>query len=131
MPPTDAELQIARALADIQGHWYGHAPAGVYCKVTDAFVMVVLEETFSEAERLLISRGEPHGIQEMRRSFQSVMADEFTSIVEQHTGQQVRSFLSNTDLKENISVEVFVLAEAIEDMATYEQAIEEQDGQER
>ena len=38
------------------------------------------------------------------------MADQFKAVVEQATGRQARSFFSDTDLEQDVSVEVFVLA---------------------
>ena len=38
------------------------------------------------------------------------MADQFKAVVEQATGRQVRSFFSDTDLEQDVSVEVFILA---------------------
>jgi uncharacterized protein YbcI len=48
------------------------------------------------------------------------MADQFVSIVEQATGRRVRSFLSETDLEEDLSVELFILAERRTDMSSFE-----------
>jgi uncharacterized protein YbcI len=48
------------------------------------------------------------------------MADEFGSIVEQATGRRVRSYISDTDLAENVSVEVFLLGASLEDMSDFE-----------
>jgi uncharacterized protein YbcI len=78
-------------------------------------VVVVLEETFTPAEKTLIARGEAESIQDIRRRFQRAMADEFTSVVEGATGREVRSFLSETDLDNDISVELFILAPALGD----------------
>jgi uncharacterized protein YbcI len=85
-------------------------------------IVVVLEETFTPAERTLIERGEAEGIQDIRRRFQRAMAEQFVAIVEQATGRTVRSFFSDTDLKHDISVEVFVLADERTDMAAFEPA---------
>jgi uncharacterized protein YbcI len=46
------------------------------------------------------------------------------STVEQATGRRVRSFLSETDLAEDISVELFILAEQRTDMTAFEDAEE-------
>jgi uncharacterized protein YbcI len=81
---------------------------------------VVLEESFTRAEKTLIQRGEAEGIQDIRRRFQRVMADQFKSIVEQATGRQVRSFFSDTDLDQDISVEVFILAGDRTNMSGFE-----------
>jgi uncharacterized protein YbcI len=83
-------------------------------------VIVVLEETFTPAERTLIERGEAGGIQATRRRFQEVMEDDFKAIVEQATGQQVRAFLSNTHLSTNVSVEIFLLTGVLENMQAFE-----------
>jgi uncharacterized protein YbcI len=39
------------------------------------------------------------------------MADDFTSVVEQATGRKVRVFLSETDVDQDVSVEIFLLAD--------------------
>ena len=83
-------------------------------------VVVVLEETFTPAEKTLIARGESEGIQDIRRRFQRAMAEQFKAIIEQSTGRRVRSFLSETDLEEDLSVELFILADDRTDMTAYE-----------
>lgn len=125
---TDQELSIGREIAELQAHYYGRAPARVYTQVSDTMVVVVLEETFSVAERTLIEREEAGGIQDIRRRFQRVQADDFKAVVESLTGRKVRSFVSDTDLKENISLEIFLLSGALEDMAAFEREIEREGG---
>jgi uncharacterized protein YbcI len=83
---------------------------------------VVLEETFTPAEKTLIARGESDGIQDIRRRFQRAMAEQFRSIVEQTTGREVRSFMSETDLVNDIAIEVFRLGGARTDMTGFEEA---------
>jgi hypothetical protein len=53
------------------------------------------------------------------------MADQFKSVVEQATGRTVRAFLSETDLENDIAVEVFLLADARTDMASFEDESQE------
>jgi len=53
------------------------------------------------------------------------MADRFRAIVEQATGREVRSFLSETDLDNDISVEIFLLGAGRTDMTSFENAGEE------
>ena len=84
--------------------------------------MVVLEETLTPAEQALVARGEVKGIQELRRRFRRVMADDFKAIVEQAMGRRVRSYISDTDLGELVSIEVFLLGASLEDMSGFETA---------
>jgi uncharacterized protein YbcI len=84
--------------------------------------VVVLEESFTRAERTLVERGEREAIQHIRRRFQQAMADGFTSVVEQATGRKVRVFLSETDVEHDVSVETFLLADERTDMRGFEDA---------
>jgi uncharacterized protein YbcI len=75
----------------------------------------VLEESFTRAEKTLAGRGERDAIQHIRRRFQQQMADSFT-------GRKVRTFLSETDIAQDVSVETFLLADERTDMTPFEAA---------
>jgi uncharacterized protein YbcI len=68
-----------------------------------------------------VAAASSYAFQDIRRRFKRVMEEQFVSIVEQATGRRVRAFLSETNLKEDISVEVFILAEARTDMSDFEE----------
>jgi uncharacterized protein YbcI len=89
--------------------------------IADDLVVVVLEETFTRAEKTLAERGEREAIQHIRRRFQQQMAENFTSLVEQATGRTVRVFLSETDIESDVSVETFLLADERTDMTGFEE----------
>ncbi len=48
------------------------------------------------------------------------MADEFKTIVERATGRAVRTFLSETNVEDDVSVEMFLLGEGRTDMTGFE-----------
>jgi uncharacterized protein YbcI len=101
---------IGRDIVRLCSEYYGRGPTRSRTYSTGDVVVVVLEETFTPAEKTLIERGEAESILDIRRRFQRAMADDFTAIVERATGREVRSFLSETDLGNDISVELFILA---------------------
>src|SRR5215208_7597320 len=107
---------ISNEIVRLHSEYYGRGPTKSKVYADGDLIAVVLEETFTPAERTLIARGEADGIQEIRRRFQRVMADQFRSIVEQATGREVRAFLSETDLENDVAVELFLLAEDRTDM---------------
>jgi uncharacterized protein YbcI len=111
---------IAGEIVRLQREYYGRGPTKAKVHDGGDVIVVLLEETFTPAEQTLIARGEADGIQDIRRRFQRAMADQFISIVERATGRRVRSFFSDTDLHEDVSAEVFVLAEARTDMSGFE-----------
>jgi uncharacterized protein YbcI len=122
MMDPNVESRISDRLSALHAHVHGKRPSAARTYIAgDDVVVVVLEETFTPAEQALVDRGEAGGIQELRRRFRRVMADDFGAIVEQATGR-VRSYISDTDLAEQVSIEVFLLGASLEDMSGFETA---------
>jgi uncharacterized protein YbcI len=111
---------IANEMVRLHSEYYGRGPTKPKVYADGDLLAVVLEETFTPAEKTLIGRGEAEGIQEIRRRFQRVMADQFRALVEQATGRRVRAFLSETNLEADIAVEIFILGDTRTDMADFE-----------
>jgi uncharacterized protein YbcI len=126
MADGQTRATIASEVVRMHSEYYGRGPTKARVSAAGDVLVVVLEETFTPAERTLIERGEGDGIQDIRRRFQRAMKPQFISIVEHATGRKVRSFFSDTDLDEDVSVEVFLLAEATTDMTGFEPAGSEQ-----
>jgi uncharacterized protein YbcI len=114
--------RIANEMVRLHSEYYGRGPTKARVYADRDLIAVVLEETFTPAEKTLIARGESEGIQDIRRRFQRAMADQFKSLVEQATGREVRSFMSETDLENDIAVELFILGPARTDMTGFEAA---------
>jgi hypothetical protein len=55
--------------------YYCHGPTKARVYASEDFLAVILEETFTPAEKTLIARGEADGIQDIRRRFQRSTAD--------------------------------------------------------
>jgi len=119
-----ARAVISTEMTRLHREYYGRGPTKARTYIQDDLVAVVLEETFTRAERTLVDRGEIDAIQQIRRRFQQQMAEEFTALVEQATGRKVRAFLSETNLEEDVSVEIFLLADGRTDMSEYEDGSE-------
>jgi uncharacterized protein YbcI len=113
---------ISREIVRLQAEYYGKGPTKAKTYVFDDLVVVVLEETFTRAEKTLVERGEADAIQHIRRRFQQHMAEDFMSVVEQATGRSVRAFLSETNIEHDVSVETFLLSDERTDMTNFENA---------
>jgi uncharacterized protein YbcI len=119
---TGVAEQISRGIVRLHSQYYGRGPTKAKTHMDGNLVAVVLEETFTKAERTLVDRGEKDAVQQIRRRFQQQMAEEFTAIVEQATGRTVKAFLSETNLEEDVAVEIFLLADDRTDMSGFEDA---------
>jgi uncharacterized protein YbcI len=111
---------IANEIVRLQAEYYGKGPTRAKTYIVEDLVVVVLEESFTRAEKTLAQRGEREAIEHIRRRFQQQMADEFTSVVEQATGRKIRVFLSETNIDQDVSVETFLLADQRTDMTDFE-----------
>ena len=114
--------EITREMVNLHSEYYGRGPTRARTYISEDLVAVVLEETFTRAERTLVERGEKDAVQHVRRRFQQQMGDEFKALIEQATGRKVRAFLSETNLEADVSVEIFLLADGRTDMSGFERA---------
>ena len=113
---------ISNEIVRLQAEYYGKGPTRAKTYIVEDLVVVVLEESFTRAEKTLAQRGEREAIEHIRRRFQQQMAEEFSSVVEQATGRKVRVFLSETNIDQDVSVETFLLADERTDMTDFEEA---------
>jgi uncharacterized protein YbcI len=130
---AEAEVaeQIGESLARMMGRYYGQAPARHKAHVLPGLVVVLLEETFTEAERVLIERGEAEGVADIRRRFQKAVEEEFRSVVEDATGSEVRAFISDVHLEADVSIEIFLLGDIKENMTGFEHEMQREETPER
>jgi uncharacterized protein YbcI len=116
----EMRAMISNEIVRLQAEYYGKGPTKAKTYIVEDLVVVVLEESFTRAEKTLIERGEREAIEHIRRRFQQQMAESFSSVVEQATGRKVRIFLSETNVDEDVSVETFLLADERTDMTSFE-----------
>src|SRR5215217_9394991 len=112
----EARAKVSKDIVRLQAEYDGKGPTRAKTYIVEDLVVVVLEESFTRAEKTLAERGEKDAIEHIRRRFQQQMADDFTSVVEQATGRKVRVFLSETNIDQDVSVETFLLADGRTDM---------------
>jgi uncharacterized protein YbcI len=130
---SELETRIADEISLLQADYYGIPPkkSRAYY-IPGELVVVVLRETFTPAEKVLINHGDAEAIQHSRRRFQQISKDDFVSVVEQATGEQVETFLSETALEGEVAVETFVLAgEERTQMGGFEHSQETESGHSR
>ena len=106
--------QISREILKVHENAYGTGAEKVDAHLLEDMVVVMIDGLeFTTGERTLIEGGEGEAILELRAAFQRSIRPTFCAIIERATGRRVRSFMSNTDLEDGLSVEFFRLHPAM------------------
>lgn len=114
MPDTDRSsgslnAAISNAVVGIVHDYTGRGPTRARTSIRDDIVLVVLQETMLKAERSLVLDHKADLVVNMRRAFQQTMRADMSAAVAELTGREVIAFMSDSHLKPDYSVEVFVL----------------------
>jgi uncharacterized protein YbcI len=100
---------ISRAIVRIHAEHYGKGATQAKTYAFDNLIVTVLRDVFTTVERTLIELERPDTVREVRTTFQTMMGESFVAAVEELTGRQVESFMSQVDPGSGMGVEVFVL----------------------
>ena len=104
-------LEVANAMVRLFKEQFGRGPTRARASWAGPDVItVILEDTFTPAERNLAALGEHERLRDLRSFFQYASVREFCEPVERLTGRKVRAFVSGIDTAANgVAVETFVL----------------------
>lgn len=100
---------ISSRIAALHREHYGRGAERVRTLVHADVVLTLLEDPFIPAERLAIANGQFEQVRERRTSWQDLMKQPFTEVVEEATGRTVRAFFSQSSEEPQMSLECFVL----------------------
>lgn len=100
--------QISREIVQLHARLYGRGPTKARTYVEPEYVMCVLEEVFTVAERTLIRAGNGEQVMATRTAFQDAMQSEFSGLVEEATGRSIRAFVSQVHIGADLAVEIFI-----------------------
>jgi uncharacterized protein YbcI len=96
-------------LVQLHSRYYGKGPTKAKTHWVDDAVISILKGGFTTVEQTLLATGESESVYQIRRSFQQVMQEEFTRVVEEATGRKVISYMSQVSIDPEMAVEIFVL----------------------
>jgi uncharacterized protein YbcI len=124
MPAQDAlstsgsrALAISNAIGGLHHQYFGRGPHTARTIMQGNYVVVFLDDIYTQVERTLIDAGERETVKQTRLAFQRAMEGKFSRAVEHVTGRKVVAFLSQVHFDPDISQETFVLEPIAEDAA--------------
>jgi uncharacterized protein YbcI len=102
--------EISRRMVRLLSEYTGRGPTRARTYVHSNLIVCLLADTLTKGERTLAQHGEEASVIETRRTYQQLMRDDATSMVEELTGQKVIAFFSDHTLDPDMALEGFVLA---------------------
>jgi uncharacterized protein YbcI len=104
-----ARSAIANAIVRLHAEHFGRGPTRARAHVSEDFVLVVLEDVFTTAERTLVGGGRAEEVRASRRAFGDVMRGRFCAVVESAVGRRVRASFTEIHTEPEMAVELFFL----------------------
>jgi uncharacterized protein YbcI len=101
--------RISTGLVQLHSRYYGKGPTKAKTHMVNDTIVSILRGGFTTVERTLIDQGDVETVYAMRRSFQSAMEQQFTTVVEEATGRSVIAYMSQIHTNPDMAVEIFVL----------------------
>lgn len=99
---------VVRVLREITGRGATRARA----ILSEDVAMVVLYDTLTKGEQMLVDRGLSEQVLTYRHAFQMAMRTEVTAAVEEVLGREVVAFMSTNHVDPDCSCEIFMLGKA-------------------
>ena len=101
---------VSNEMVRIYKDQFGRGPTKTRTQWAGPDVLVVLlEQTFTPAERRLRALGEHERLRELRLLFQYAEIQAFCTPIERLTGRKVRAFVSGIDTDADLASEMFIL----------------------
>jgi uncharacterized protein YbcI len=100
---------ISREIVQIYAEYFGRGPTKAKTHWRDDVIVVILEDCFTRAERVLIDGGRFDQVRLNRQAFQDQIEPLFRNTIEEVTGRGVVACLSQVS-RDGIAAEIFTLA---------------------
>jgi uncharacterized protein YbcI len=100
---------ISNTTVRLLREYTGRGPTKARTTIRDNVVLVMLEQTLTKGEQVLVDKGRGENVLELRREYQEAMRDEFSTEVASLTGRNVVAMMSANHIGPDLAAEIFVL----------------------
>jgi uncharacterized protein YbcI len=116
-PGSSMYMAISSAIVGVLREYTGRGPTKARTTVRDNVVLVMLEQTLTKGEQVLVDKGRGERVLLLRREYQEAMREEGSARVAELTGRNVIAMMSANHLNPDLGAEIFVLDGAPEPQA--------------
>jgi uncharacterized protein YbcI len=108
-PGSSMYLAISNAVVGVLREYTGRGPTKARTTIRDNVVLVMLEQTLTKGEQVLVEKGRGDRVLALRREYQEAMREEGSARVAELTGRNVLAMMSANHLNPDLGAEIFVL----------------------
>jgi uncharacterized protein YbcI len=100
---------ISTVIVRMMREYTGRGPMKARTTIRDNVVLVILEQTLTKGEQVLVKKGRDENVLALRHEYQEAMRDESSDQVAELTGRDVIAMMSANHLAPDLAAEIYVL----------------------
>ena len=110
--PTRGQLErsLSQRIQALYRTRLEHQPSRVTCQIFDEKIVIVLEESITQAEQLLVESGQGELAEQVRSELDAALQPELKALIEEIAGVTVVDILSDAKLETGRTATVAILA---------------------
>jgi uncharacterized protein YbcI len=100
---------ISTAIVRLMRDYTGRGPMKARTTIRDNVVLVMLEQTLTKGEQVLVKKGRTENVLALRREYQEAMREESSEKIAELTGRGVIAMMSANHVAPDLAAEIYVL----------------------
>lgn len=100
---------ISTAIVMLMREYTGRGPMKAQTTIRGNVVLVMLEQTLTKGEQVLVNKGRGENVLALRREYQEAMREESSDKIAELTGRGVLAMMSANHLAPDLAAEIYVL----------------------
>jgi uncharacterized protein YbcI len=108
-PGSSLTSAVSTAVVQLVRAYTGRGPMKARTTICDNVVVVMLEQTLTKGEQILVQKGRGENVLALRHEYQEAMRTESCEKIAQLTGRSVTAMMSANHLDPDLAAEIYVL----------------------
>ncbi|WP_250124394.1 DUF2294 domain-containing protein [Chroococcidiopsis sp. CCMEE 29] len=111
--PTRGQIErtLSQRIQTLYRTQLEHQPSRVVCQLFDEKIAIVLEDSITQPEQLLVSSGQEELAEQVRTELDEALQPQLKALIEEVVGVAVIDILSNAKLETGRTATVIILAD--------------------
>jgi uncharacterized protein YbcI len=108
-PGSSLHLALSNAIVGFLRDYTSRGPTKARTSIRDNVVLIMLEQTLTKGEQVLVKKGRTEQVLALRHEYQQAMREESSAKVAELTGRNVIAFMSANHVDPDLASEIYVL----------------------